>query len=107
MKKVSAISDLDATHSLRTKIAGIPYVVVISPEDQQLRVYKNACPHLGIQLEMLENEFLDPAREYIVCANHGALFQLEDGLCIAGPCAGQSLQSVGVKIAQGSVYLEN
>jgi nitrite reductase/ring-hydroxylating ferredoxin subunit len=30
----------------------------------------------------------------IQCAHHGALFLIENGECVTGPCAGQSLRKV-------------
>lgn len=60
----------------------------------QVFVYVNSCPHIGIPLEFLPDDFLDNEKRYIVCANHGALFEIENGDCIAGPCAGQALEAV-------------
>jgi nitrite reductase/ring-hydroxylating ferredoxin subunit len=37
---------------------------------------------------------------------HGALFEIEGGTCIAGPCAGKSLRALPVRVAQGFVMLE-
>jgi nitrite reductase/ring-hydroxylating ferredoxin subunit len=37
---------------------------------------------------------------------HGALFDMESGLCVAGPCAGLELRSLPVRVAHGYVMLE-
>lgn len=58
--------------------------------------YRNSCPHTGVPLNWLPNQFLDPGREYIQCGLHGALFQPENGFCIYGPCLGRSLGSLRV-----------
>jgi len=34
----------------------------------------------------------------IQCATHGALFRIRDGYCVAGPCAGQGLIPLEVKV---------
>jgi len=48
------------------------------------------------------DRFLDDSASLIQCATHGALFLIENGECIAGPCAGQSLTAVpGREDAQG------
>ncbi|WP_051311485.1 Rieske (2Fe-2S) protein [Zooshikella ganghwensis] len=57
----------------------------------QFHAYLNRCPHLGIRLEWQPDQFLDTDARLIQCATHGALFLIETGLCIAGPCAGQHL----------------
>ena len=64
--------------------------------------YINRCPHRGIALEWQPNQFLDSSASMIQCATHGALFLIESGECIAGPCAGQSLKALhGREDAQG------
>jgi nitrite reductase/ring-hydroxylating ferredoxin subunit len=67
--------------------------------------YVNRCPHAGHPLNLGPNRFLTPGRELILCSSHGALFDRQTGFCIAGPCTGQSLQSVPLKIEAGFVML--
>ena len=57
----------------------------------QVYAYKNRCPHRGVPLEWLPDQFLDTSASLIQCATHGALFLIETGECVAGPCAGQML----------------
>lgn len=56
-------------------------------------VYANRCPHRGVPLEWQEDQFLDHSGRLIQCATHGALFLIDNGECIAGPCAGQELEN--------------
>jgi len=42
----------------------------------------------------------------IVCATHGATFRPEDGYCIAGPCAGDRLEPVAVRVERGIVLVD-
>jgi nitrite reductase/ring-hydroxylating ferredoxin subunit len=70
-----------------------------------LAAYKNSCPHTGINLEWQADQFLDLSNSYIQCATHGALFRLEDGYCLRGPCAGDHLQAVKVQIEQERVVV--
>jgi len=56
--------------------------------------YINRCPHRGVPLEWQPHQFLDPSASLIQCATHGALFLIESGECVAGPCAGQSLTAL-------------
>jgi nitrite reductase/ring-hydroxylating ferredoxin subunit len=44
------------------------------------------------------DEYLAPDGQWIACSWHGALFQIEDGACRAGPCMGQSLMSWPVAV---------
>jgi nitrite reductase/ring-hydroxylating ferredoxin subunit len=38
-----------------------------------------------------------------LCSSHGALFRIVDGVCIAGPCAGQRLWPWPVKVEDDQV----
>lgn len=60
----------------------------------QVFVYKNRCPHRGVALEWQPDQFLDSSASLIQCATHGALFLIEDGQCVAGPCEGESLTAI-------------
>ena len=73
--------------------------------DDQLRVYRNSCPHLGVELNWLEDQFFDLDGALIQCATHGALFEPLTGLCVSGPCRGQSLERMEAHIADGQLYL--
>ncbi|WP_437884646.1 Rieske (2Fe-2S) protein [Pseudomonas sp. LRF_L74] len=57
-------------------------------------VYHNRCPHRGVSLEWQADQFLDPSASLIRCAHHGALFLIDTGECVAGPCEGRSLKRV-------------
>ncbi len=67
--------------------------------------YLNHCPHTGVNLDWTEHQFLDSSGNYIQCATHGALFEIENGLCIRGPCQRQSLIAVENRIVNDSIYL--
>lgn len=72
----------------------------------KLFVYRNACPHIGIALEWVEDQFLDSTKSMIQCANHGALFVIETGQCVSGPCSGQKLKAVHHKINNDEIYID-
>jgi len=67
--------------------------------------YRNRCPHVGSPLNWSPDRFLDEERRHIVCATHGAVFRLEDGTCIQGPCVGDALTRVVLEVRDGAVFL--
>ena len=67
--------------------------------------YVNYCPHAGHPLNFRPHKFLTPDRNLILCSSHGALFARDNGLCIAGPCGGQSLTAVPIEVQNGYVLL--
>ncbi len=69
--------------------------------------YVNSCPHLGTPLDWQVNRFISLDSGHIMCATHGALFEIADGRCVAGPCKGQRLRGVSVSLDRdGRVVLD-
>lgn len=67
------------------------FVLTVTTSTGEKR-YINACPHTGVPLAPPGETPLSRDGLHLVCTLHGALFRIEDGYCIAGPCEGQSLQ---------------
>lgn len=72
----------------------------------EILAYRNSCPHVGVPLDWATGQFLDPEGVHFQCPLHGALFQIEDGLCILGPCQGESLETVEVVVENGVLYFD-
>lgn len=70
-----------------------------------VRAYENACPHMGTPLNFLPDRFFDREGRHLLCTTHGALFRIEDGYCLRGPCLGKSLRPLAISIEQGAVLL--
>lgn len=70
-----------------------------------IAAYVNTCPHAGHPLNFRPHRFLTPDCNLIMCASHGALFARDNGLCIAGPCPGQSLTPVPIEVLGQYVLL--
>ena len=67
--------------------------------------FTNRCPHVGITLDWVDNQFFSVDRRYLMCANHGAVFEPQTGECIWGPCVGLSLQSIALEIKNNKIFL--
>ena len=82
--------------------------IFVTQRDGAFYAYQNVCPHLQTELEFLENQFLDQDGEYIQCSTHGALFEVETGECISGPCLGDKLEKVNISVhSDGGIYIED
>jgi nitrite reductase/ring-hydroxylating ferredoxin subunit len=73
-------------------------------KNQELFVYQNRCPHTGAPMEWKPDQFLDFDNDFIQCALHGALFRIETGECLRGPCLGKSLEKEQVMLEEGRIY---
>ncbi|ACE85002.1 Rieske (2Fe-2S) protein [Cellvibrio japonicus] len=78
---------------------------VRSSAGDRVFIYNNQCPHLGIPLEWVEHQFLDPSGSMIQCANHAALFVIDSGQCVSGPCAGQKLTAIPCRIEGNNILI--
>ena len=80
------------------------YEIFVLRRGEALVAYRNDCPHTGGPLDWM-GRFLTRDKTLIRCAGHGAKFRIEDGVCVKGPCAGQSLVAVPIAIADGDIVL--
>lgn len=67
--------------------------------------YIDRCPHAGLPLATFGDRFLTREGDLILCSSHGALFKLDTGLCIGGPCAGRSLWPWPVTVEAGMIVV--
>ena len=80
------------------ELGGERLSVIVRREGEQVQAWLNVCPHAGRRLDYAPGRFL-LHQGLLVCAAHGASFDLADGRCVAGPCKGASL--VPVPLAPG------
>jgi nitrite reductase/ring-hydroxylating ferredoxin subunit len=80
-------------------------IVVVRTHADAYYAYLNACPHEGIWLNFGAGEFFTPDRAFLKCGRHGARFEIDSGLCIDGPCRGQSLEPIALAVIDGEVCL--
>ncbi|MDC0664013.1 Rieske (2Fe-2S) protein [Marinobacter sp. SS21] len=71
----------------------------------KLTAFVNRCPHLGIELNWMPGRFLDANQSFIQCATHGALFTIDQGQCIVGPCQGDALTVLNTREQDGEVLV--
>ena len=78
-------------------VDGELHSIVLRRSGERVQAWLNICPHAGRRLDYAPGKFLlDQGR--LVCAAHGASFELEKGVCVAGPCRGASLVPLAVAI---------
>ena len=78
--------------------------LVLLRDGDAVRGFLNICPHAGRPLNWAPGQFLVENGQ-LICAVHGASFEVPNGYCVMGPCRGSSLREVGLRIDGGMVYL--
>jgi nitrite reductase/ring-hydroxylating ferredoxin subunit len=81
--------------------------LIVHRDGQSVRAWLNVCPHAGRRLDWAPGKFLKSREGHLVCAAHGASFELGRGDCIAGPCRGDFLRAVAVEVRDGQVVLSD
>jgi len=67
--------------------------------------YVNRCRHMPTPLDFVRDEFFSDDGRYLQCYTHGALYEFASGLCVSGPCKGESLYRLPVRIDRGEVLV--
>jgi nitrite reductase/ring-hydroxylating ferredoxin subunit len=73
----------------------------------RISAWVNACPHVdGAPLAWRKDAYLNAGRSAIVCYGHGAVFDIDSGLCTSGPCVGQALTAIPLAVdSAGAIRL--
>lgn len=79
--------------------------LLVVRREGQVYAYKNRCPHRGVALEWQPDQFLDSSASLIQCATHSALFLIESGECVAGPCTGQFLTALDCREDSQGIWI--
>lgn len=94
------LADLAATGAREAFVedAGIRRSVFVVRHSNGVAAYFNACPHARLPLNGAPDVFFDSSNSFLFCANHGAHFDVTTGRCIRGPCKGENLRPLLVRI---------
>ncbi len=66
--------------------------------------YLNLCRHWTVGLDFEDNDFFSEDKEWLVCKNHGAIYDPTSGECASGPCGGAALYRVPLFEKEGALY---
>ena len=71
----------------------------------KLVAYENKCRHLPLSLDFGDHPLFAPDGNHFICHNHNAIYEPLTGLCVRGPCEGQSLRGLKIEVIGGEVWL--
>lgn len=101
------VNDVDEEDSKEFVIPGAEndVTVFVVKKDGLISIFTNHCPHLGVPLNMEPDRFLDVEKNFVICSTHGALFKIDDGECVHGPCLGKKLTPVSYEVRGQEVFV--
>jgi len=105
--RLMTLADLPdgAVAGVETVVDGDPESLILHRDGDAVRAWLNICPHAGRRLDWSPGQFLKSGDGLLVCAAHGASFELAAGQCVAGPCRGESLRPVPVVLREDGIWL--
>ena len=81
--------------------------VIVVRRKGVLHAWLDACPHYstGTPMAWKTDAYLNGERTHLTCHSHNALFEMDTGECILGPCLGQSLTRIEIAVDEkGDVF---
>ncbi len=99
---LTQIADPGATAFYFESPGGDMLSIFLVRKGSQVQGFVNRCPHQGLPLNSLPDDFLTSDGQ-LLCCHHGAVFDSQSGLCTQGPCRDHYLQSVPVRVENGQV----
>ena len=106
MLDVGALADIDDGAARGFEIPGGLYDGFLVRRGDRVYAYLNTCPHQGNRLDWKPDAFLTRNRELIMCSVHGAVFEIDSGMCVGGPCVGRTLRPLEARVVDGRVLVE-
>ncbi|TXH66834.1 MAG: Rieske (2Fe-2S) protein [Lysobacteraceae bacterium] len=95
--RLSEIPD-EGLLEVEATIDGVAESLILHRVGAEVRAWLNVCPHAGRRLDWAPGKFLRSKDGLLICAAHGASFELGRGQCVAGPCRGDALRMVAVEV---------
>ena len=104
--RLAAIADIPdgGFAEVEAVIDGDAESLILYRDGESVRAWLNICPHAGRRLDWAPGQFLKSKDGLLVCAAHGASFELARGECVAGPCRGEALRRVEVEVRDGVAH---
>jgi nitrite reductase/ring-hydroxylating ferredoxin subunit len=100
--RLSDIPDGQARGLLRE---GLDDRLCVVRQGGQVFAWLNDCPHEHRPMEYRQDRFLSADGRHLVCHAHAALFEIQTGRCVAGPCRGEHLVAVPARVIDGKVWI--
>lgn len=94
------------THKFQFKRGGRLREGFIARVGRKVVAYENVCQHIALPLDYDDGQFFTQDGAHFICQTHGALYEPRTGLCVRGPCEGESLNPLKVVVQDGVIWLK-
>ncbi|HEV8541507.1 MAG TPA: Rieske 2Fe-2S domain-containing protein [Verrucomicrobiae bacterium] len=107
-KRLASIQELRAKRTIKFtyREEGISREGFLALIESEIVCYENVCRHLPLPLDYGDGRFFTEDEKHFVCQTHGAMYDLQNGLCVAGPCVGASLKKIHVEVRGDEIWIQ-
>lgn len=106
VKPLANIKQLSNAKTLVVPKEGYRGGIILIKYEEEIKAYENNCPHQDVPLNEAYKIDVNPFDKTMKCSVHDAYFQVEDGYCIEGPCMGDELPPISIRVEEnGDIYL--
>lgn len=81
------------------------YSLILARQGDAVFAYENRCAHAAYPLDRGDNTVMVQEGRYLVCAMHGASFELAGGACAGGPCNGRGLTPIAIRVEADTILM--
>ena len=99
-------TDTTLLATVRETESGDEREAILVREDDEVFGWLNYCQHFT-HIKLDKGSGAPMRDDELVCANHGAMFEADTGMCTYGPCEDAYLQEIDVTVSDGGVYLDD
>lgn len=105
-RRLCNIADVDP-HGTEVTVeeAMAKHFLMLFRREDRVVGYHNVCPHQGYGLNVAPGRFHFTPEGWLMCAHHGASFEVDSGRCVEGPCRGAALQPVQLELRGEEIWL--
>ena len=91
--------------SFEAKIKGKLVQGFVVKKGKEFFAYRNVCQHLPVTLDLMDDNFFTHDKRHLQCHMHGAMYEVETGFCVAGPCQGARLSSLPILVEPARIVV--
>ena len=103
--EVTAVAQLQVKEFQFGNNTHVPFRMFIYNDGGSLRAFMNACPHFNVPLNYSPGDVFTSDRRQFLCMTHYAKFNFTDGQCTEGPCEGEALELIPLRIEGSHVLI--
>jgi nitrite reductase/ring-hydroxylating ferredoxin subunit len=104
MSRIGNIHDF--ADNSTTSLSGESGDLLIFKRAEEVFIYQNKCPHTQETLDPQGGSLASADGLLLTCQRHGAQFLSHNGVCVGGPCQGESLPAVAFTLSNTDIYLD-